>query len=100
QEGAAKLFHALHERILTLGDGVEVYPSNVAGSLCGKAMSAKESSTIGFERRWNPPLLEREEASFVQSVTSELPPQPPQFALIVARNRGPFFTEETDARPP
>ena len=54
-EGAEGLFHSLR-RLLELGDGVEVYPGHVAGSLCGKAMSSKASTTIGFERRFNPTL--------------------------------------------
>ena len=41
-----------------LGDGVEVYPGHVAGSLCGAAMSSKPSTTIGFERRFNHALAE------------------------------------------
>ncbi|HET6945590.1 MAG TPA: MBL fold metallo-hydrolase, partial [Gaiellaceae bacterium] len=49
-EGAEGLFHSLH-RLADLGDGVEVYPGHVAGSLCGAAMSSKPSTTIGFERR-------------------------------------------------
>ena len=88
EEGAAQLYHSLRERLLTLRDGVEVYPGHVAGSLCGKAMSDKGSSTIGFERRWNPPLQARSEKAFIRSVTAELPPQPPQFARIVAKIAG------------
>ena len=55
REGAEGLFHSLR-RLVELGDGVEVYPGHVAGSLCGKAMSSKASTTIGFERRFNPAL--------------------------------------------
>ena len=99
QEGAALLYRSLQEKLLTLHDGVEMYPAHVSGSLCGKGMSAKGSSTIGFERRFNPALDARDEASFVSSVTADLPPQPPQFGRIVARNRGPFYTEELEVRP-
>ena len=49
------LFHSLR-RLLELSDGVEVFPGHVAGSLCGKSMSSKPSTTIGFERRFNPTL--------------------------------------------
>src|SRR5437868_6520942 len=56
EEGAAQLFTSLHSKLLNLPDGVEVYPAHVSGSLCGKSMSAKGSSTIGFERRYNHPL--------------------------------------------
>lgn len=99
EEGASQLYASLKQRLLPLGDGVEVYPAHVAGSLCGKSMSEKGNSTIGFERRWNAPLRKRTEATFIKSVTSELPPQPPQFARIVAMNRGPFITADIDALP-
>ena len=52
-EGAEGLFHSLR-RLLELPDGVEVFPGHVAGSLCGKSMSSRSSTTIGFERRFNP----------------------------------------------
>jgi glyoxylase-like metal-dependent hydrolase (beta-lactamase superfamily II)/rhodanese-related sulfurtransferase len=99
REGAAELFHSLHDKLLSMQDGVEVYPAHVSGSLCGKSMSPKGSSTIGFERLYNLPLLEESEQDFVELVTGELPPQPPQFERIVARNRGPFLTEEILAVP-
>jgi glyoxylase-like metal-dependent hydrolase (beta-lactamase superfamily II)/rhodanese-related sulfurtransferase len=99
KEGAADLYHSLRDRLLSLEDGVEVYPAHVSGSLCGKSMSPKGSSTIGFERRYNLPLLEESEQSFVELVTTDLPPQPPQFEHIVAKNMGPFLTEEILAVP-
>jgi glyoxylase-like metal-dependent hydrolase (beta-lactamase superfamily II)/rhodanese-related sulfurtransferase len=99
KEGAAQLFHSLHDKLLPLQDGVEVYPAHVSGSLCGKSMSPKGSSTIGFERLYNLPLLEETEQSFVEQVTDALPPQPPQFARIVEKNRGPFLTEDIIAVP-
>ena len=55
REGAEGLFRSLR-RLMELADGVEVFPGHVAGSLCGKAMSSKPSTTIGFERRFNPTL--------------------------------------------
>src|SRR6266404_1838989 len=55
REGAEGLFHSL-QRLVELGDGVEVFPGHVAGSLCGAAMSSKASTTIGFERRFNSAL--------------------------------------------
>jgi len=64
RDGAEELFHSLH-RLTELGDGVEMYPGHVAGSLCGAGMSSKASSTIGFERRFNPSLLIEDEEEFV-----------------------------------
>ncbi len=57
-EGAAALYRSLHERLGKLDAGVELFPGHVAGSLCGRGMSAKTSSTLGFERRFNPMLAE------------------------------------------
>ncbi|HKP54591.1 MAG TPA: rhodanese-like domain-containing protein [Chloroflexia bacterium] len=98
EEGAALLYRALQDRLLSLGDGVEVYPAHVSGSLCGRSMSAKGSSTIGFERQYNGALKVRDQDSFVGSLMGELPPQPPHFKRIVERNRGPFYTEELVVR--
>ncbi|HYI74886.1 MAG TPA: MBL fold metallo-hydrolase [Gaiellaceae bacterium] len=89
REGAEGLFHSLR-RLVELGDGVEVYPGHVAGSLCGKAMSSKASTTIGFERRFNPALRTDDVAVFVAESTSTSAPRPPNMERIVELNRGPF----------
>ena len=89
RDGAEGLFHSLR-RLLELPDGVEVYPGHVAGSLCGKAMSSKASSTIGFERRFNPALLIEDELEFVAESASTAAPKPPNMGRLVELNRGPF----------
>ena len=71
REGAEGLFHSLR-RLVELGDGVEVYPGHVAGSLCGKAMSSKASTTIGFERRFNPALAHDDVAAVHRRVRRHL----------------------------
>jgi glyoxylase-like metal-dependent hydrolase (beta-lactamase superfamily II)/rhodanese-related sulfurtransferase len=88
-EGAEGLFHSLR-RLLELPDGVEVYPGHVAGSLCGRGMSSKASTTIGFERRFNPALLIGELGAFVAESASISAPKPPNMHRIVELNRGPF----------
>jgi glyoxylase-like metal-dependent hydrolase (beta-lactamase superfamily II)/rhodanese-related sulfurtransferase len=89
REGADGLFHSLR-RLVELGDGVEVYPGHVAGSLCGKAMSSKASSTIGFERRFNRALAFDDVALFVAESAAIAAPRPPNMERIVELNRGPF----------
>jgi hydroxyacylglutathione hydrolase len=88
-EGAEGLFHSLH-RLVELGDGVEVYPGHVAGSLCGAAMSSKPSTTIGFERRFNHALTVGYE-DFITNAAAPQPPRPANMEAIVELNRGPFF---------
>ena len=94
QEGAEGLFHSLR-RLVALGDGVEVFPGHVAGSLCGAAMSSKASTTIGFERRSNP-ALQGELADFLAARLGPQPPRPPNMERIVELNRGDLL----GARPP
>ena len=103
REGAEGLFHSLR-RLVELGDGVEVYPGHVAGSLCGKAMSSKASTTIGFERRFNAMLAHDDLALFVAESAGISAPRPPNMERIVELNRGPFVgaqppVEELDAPP-
>jgi hydroxyacylglutathione hydrolase len=90
REGAEGLFRSLG-LLLELGDGVEVYPGHVAGSLCGKAMSSKASTTIGFERRFNQALATGDVTEFVTSSTSVASPRPPNMERIVELNRGAFL---------
>ena len=94
QDGAEGLFHSL-QSLAGLGDGVEVYPGHVAGSLCGAAMSSKASTTIGFERRYNHALSDNYQ-TFLARSTGPQPPRPPNMERIVELNRGPFVA----ARPP
>jgi glyoxylase-like metal-dependent hydrolase (beta-lactamase superfamily II)/rhodanese-related sulfurtransferase len=86
-EGAHAL-HATLRRLLALGDGVEVWPGHVGGSLCGgPGLSPKPSSTVGFERRANPQLREPDAAAFAAGLVAQLPPRPPTVTRVVAANR-------------
>ena len=51
---AAQLYESIWGKLLTLQDSVEIYPTHFAGSSCGRAMSPKPNSTIGFERKFSP----------------------------------------------
>jgi hydroxyacylglutathione hydrolase len=93
-DGAEALFRSL-QRLVELGDGVEVYPGHVAGSLCGTAMSSKASTTIGFERRFNHALLDGYDG-LIAAAAGPQPPRPPNMEAIVELNRGPFV----GAQPP
>jgi glyoxylase-like metal-dependent hydrolase (beta-lactamase superfamily II)/rhodanese-related sulfurtransferase len=89
RDGAEELYHSL-QRLLELSDGVEVFPGHVAGSLCGKSMSSKASTTIGFERRFNPALALTALEEFVAESASVGSPKPPNLGRIVALNQGDF----------
>ena len=88
-DGATALFGSLR-RLLELPDGVEIFPGHVAGSLCGRAMSSKGSSTIGFERRFNHVLQLTDHDDFVAETAGIATAKPPNMARLVELNRGPF----------
>jgi glyoxylase-like metal-dependent hydrolase (beta-lactamase superfamily II) len=84
---ASLALYASLQRLLTLPDDLELYPAHFAGSACGRTMSGKPSSTLGFERRFNPALQPRSPEDFVTFMLADLPPAPPQHREIRAANR-------------
>jgi hydroxyacylglutathione hydrolase len=96
REGAEDLYESL-QRLIALGDGVEVYPGHVAGSLCGAAMSSKASTTVGFERRFNQAVVDRDD--FLAGALGPQPPRPPNMERIVELNRGSFVGAQPPLRP-
>ena len=85
---AEQLYESLFDRLLTLPDHLEIYPAHFGGAACGKGLSGKPASTIGFERRFNPALRLTDSAEFVRFVLEDLPPQPEAFAENRRRNLG------------
>src|SRR6185503_16795533 len=89
----------LFERLLTLDDIVEVYPGHFGGSACGGVnMSGKPASTIGFERRWNLALQQRDREAFVRFVLDTLRPQPENYRQIKRANLRPWRPAPQAAR--
>jgi glyoxylase-like metal-dependent hydrolase (beta-lactamase superfamily II)/rhodanese-related sulfurtransferase len=87
QDLAGMLFDSLHNKLLPLGDDVEVYPAHGAGSLCGKQMRPERQSTIGKERALNYALRPHTKDEFVRLLTADLPERPDYFALDAELNR-------------
>ena len=86
RENAAELHASIHEKLLTLPDDLEIYPSHFAGSVCGAGMSGKPSSTLAFERRWNK-LLSYPKEEFVEALV-DVPTKPEAMEQILRVNRG------------
>ena len=82
---AAAQYESL-SRLLRLLDWVAVFPGHFEGP-CGKGMCGRPSTTIGFERLFNP-LARLERAPFVEALTSAVPARPLNMVAIEATNRG------------
>lgn len=86
REMAGMLFDTLQTKLLSLPDTLEIFPAHQAGSACGVGLSGKPSSTLGFEKRWNPVLSIRNRDEFIAYLTRDIPPRPANMDQIVAAN--------------
>jgi hydroxyacylglutathione hydrolase len=87
REMAGMLYDSLHAKLLPLPDPIEIFPGHQAGSTCGAGLSGKPSSTLGFEKRWNPSLsLDRQ--TFIAAITRDIPPPPAGMEELVRFNLG------------
>lgn len=97
REMAATLWESLQTKLLVLPDDLEIFPAHQAGSACGVGLSGKASSTIGFEKRWNP-LLHLSKTEFVTAITKENAPRPADMDQIIATNLGRVEIEGRERR--
>jgi len=94
-----ELYQSLRGVLLSLDDRLEVYPAHGAGSSCGRAMSAKAVSTIGFERRFNPALRVDSPRALAAFLREGAPPKPAAYETIIAKNRGLLPLRAAKPRP-
>ena len=89
-EASAKEFcSTIQTKILELADHVEVFPTHVAGSLCGGNIGSRLSTTVGFERRTNEILARvSSKGEFVEQCLrlDNLPAVPPYWKRMRRQN--------------
>jgi glyoxylase-like metal-dependent hydrolase (beta-lactamase superfamily II) len=85
RENAAQIYDSIHSKLLGLPDDLELFPAHFSGSMCGANMSGKPSSTIGFEKRWNP-MLARSKEEFVAAL-ADVPAEPTEMESIMRFNQ-------------
>lgn len=97
---AGQMYDSLFDKLLKQNDSLLIYPGHGAGSLCGKSIGAMRSTTLGFERKYNPALAPRAKTDFIQWDVENLPEQPANVKRIKALNRrGPAPLGEVNPRP-
>jgi len=87
EEGARALFLSA-QKLKSLPDYMEIFPGAYSGSVCGRSLSGKPVSTIGFEKRHNKAFRIDNEEAFVRAMAADVPPSPPQAAHTRAVNSG------------
>lgn len=80
---AKQMFHSLRDKLMPLNNDTIVYPAHGAGTLCGKALSKANSSTIGEEKKTNWSLKEQTEDEFVKELLSDQPFVPAYFFMTL-----------------
>ncbi|ACL04039.1 beta-lactamase domain protein [Desulfatibacillum aliphaticivorans] len=84
-EQVQNLYNSLYNKLGMMPDSLEVFPAHGEGSLCGRGMSSKSSSTIGFEKRSNE-LLRMAEPDFKKEMSGTFPERPKSFSHIINTN--------------
>ena len=85
-EQIQNLWNTLYVKFNNFPDSLEIFPAHGAGSLCGRGMSSKPSSTLGFERRHNPMLGFNNYEAFHLAMSQEFPARPKSFTHIISTN--------------
>lgn len=90
-EARKQLAHQLHQsvfqRLPALPDITEIFPGHGAGSLCGKAIGSRRSSTVGYERLFNNALTALPEQDWIAALLAQMPLAPPYFQRMKQVNR-------------
>lgn len=85
-EQIQNLYNTLYVKFSQYPDSLEVFPAHGAGSLCGRGMSSKPNSTLGFERRHNPMLGYDSYEAFHLAMSQGFPDRPKSFTHIIGTN--------------
>ena len=83
---ARQMFRSV-QRFKELPDYLQVWPAHGAGSACGKGLGAVPSTTVGYEKMFNPALSLADEERFVEELLEGQPEPPKYFAVMKQVNK-------------
>ena len=86
EPGARDLFRSA-QRLKQLPDYLQIWPAHGAGSACGKDLGAMPSTTVGYEKLFNPALQIDDEDEFVRYILADQPEVPKYFAVMKRVNK-------------
>jgi len=86
EPGARQQFHTV-AKFKTLPDYLQLWPAHGAGSACGKALGAIPSTTLGYEKLFNPAFQFTDENEFATWLLDGQPEPPKYFARMKYINK-------------
>ena len=84
---AHQLYQSVFDKLPAVPDITEIFPAHGAGSLCGKAISSRRSSIVGFERKFNQVLTRKPEEQWIRDLMADMPLAPPYFRRMKKVNQ-------------
>ena len=95
--GARRQFRTV-QQFKSLPDYLQIWPGHGAGSACGKALGAIPSTTLGYEKLFNPAFQFEDEDAFVRWLLDGQPEPPKYFAQMKKVNKlGPILLNQLPA---
>lgn len=83
---AARLYHSLFEVLAYLPDFTEIFPCHGNGSVCGKSLETRATSTLGYERLFNPSFKRESFDKWKEKLLTDQPSFPPYFKCVKKLN--------------
>ncbi|MGY4688185.1 MBL fold metallo-hydrolase [Salibacterium sp. K-3] len=84
--GARQMFASI-QSFKQFEDYLQIWPGHGAGSSCGKALGAVPTSTVGYEKMFNPAFQPEQEQEFVNFLLDGQPEPPAYFANMKEINK-------------
>ena len=95
KEPGARMQYQTVQKFKTMPDYLQIWPGHGAGSACGKALGAIPSTTLGYEKLFNPAFQYNDEGAFVHWLLGGQPEPPKYFAQMKKVNKlGPALLNQ------
>ncbi len=92
KEAGARQQYRTVQKFKAMPDYLQIWPGHGAGSACGKALGAVPSTTLGYEKLFNPAFQQEGEEPFVRWLLAGQPEPPKYFAQMKKVNKiGPLL---------
>lgn len=91
----SKLYHSVFHVLSQLPEHLNILPAHGAGSLCAKAISNSENTTIKNERNTNPALQKQNPKEWEENLLKNMPKAPAYFPVMKQTNiNGPAMLKD------